>query len=145
MRFLLTSLQNQNPNLGKRVPGTDTHLGTRQSADPQKKGSRPHTPTFGHVSKKKNSDPPQMAIFGGPRLGRRKAHTHRKRRPRKLVAGIGALFGCFARKIDDPGLPGDLLIYQGNPSISNLKGHPCQGNQLASIQGEPGLWVPDSP
>ena len=41
------------------------------------------------------------------------------------AATIGVLFGCFARKID-----GDFwftwcffLIYQGNPSISNLKGH----------------------
>ena len=40
---------------------------------------------------------------------------------------IGVLFGCFGRKID-----GDswltwwfFLIYQGNPSISNLTGHLC--------------------
>ena len=31
---------------------------------------------------------------------------------------IGVLFCCFGRKIDGPGLPGGLIIYQGNPSIS---------------------------
>ena len=31
--------------------------------------------------------------------------------------------GCFGRKIHGPGSPGGLIIYQGNPSISNLKGH----------------------
>ena len=36
--------------------------------------------------------------------------------------GIGVLFGCFGRNIGGPGLPGALIIYQGNPSIS-LKGH----------------------
>ena len=29
-----------------------------------------------------------------------------------------SFFGCFARTIDDPGLPGDFMIYQGYPSIS---------------------------
>ena len=33
-------------------------------------------------------------------------------------AAIGVLFGCFARIIDGPGLPGGLLIYKGIPSIS---------------------------
>ena len=33
---------------------------------------------------------------------------------RKTVVGIGNMFGCFARKIDDPGLPGGLIIYQGH-------------------------------
>ena len=27
---------------------------------------------------------------------------------------IGVLFGCFARKRDGPGLPGDLIIYRGH-------------------------------
>ena len=31
---------------------------------------------------------------------------------------IGVLLSCFARTIDGPGLPGGLIIYQGNPSIS---------------------------
>ena len=30
---------------------------------------------------------------------------------------IGVFFGCVGRKIDGPGLPGGLIIYQGNPSI----------------------------
>ena len=29
------------------------------------------------------------------------------------VVHIGVLFGCFGRKIDGPGLPGSLIIYQG--------------------------------
>ena len=37
------------------------------------------------------------------------------------VAPIGVLFGCFARKIDGPGLPGGLIIYQGH--LLPLKGH----------------------
>ena len=37
---------------------------------------------------------------------------------------IGVLFGCFGRKIDGPGLPGGLIIYQGH--LFPLKGHPCQ-------------------
>ena len=35
--------------------------------------------------------------------------------------GIGVLVGCFIRKIGGPGLPGDLLIYQGH--LLPLKGH----------------------
>ena len=27
---------------------------------------------------------------------------------------IGVIFGCFGRKIDSPGLPGGLIIYQGH-------------------------------
>ena len=27
---------------------------------------------------------------------------------------IGVLFGCFGRKVDGPGLPGGLIIYQGH-------------------------------
>ena len=39
-----------------------------------------------------------------------------------LTAGtIGVLFGCVARKIDGPGLPGGLIIYQGH--LFPLKGH----------------------
>ena len=39
--------------------------------------------------------------------------------PSSLAKGttIGVLFGCFGRKVE-PGLPGGLIIYQGNPSIS---------------------------
>ena len=31
---------------------------------------------------------------------------------------IGVLFGCFAGKINGPGVPGSLIIYQRNPSMS---------------------------
>ena len=36
-------------------------------------------------------------------------------------ADIGVLFGCVGRKIDGPGLPGALIIYQGH--LFPLKGH----------------------
>ena len=34
---------------------------------------------------------------------------------------IGVLSGCFGRKIDGPGFPGGLIIYQGH--LFHLKGH----------------------
>ena len=39
------------------------------------------------------------------------------------LVGIGVLFGCVGRKIDGPGLPGGLIIYQGHLFI--LKGRLC--------------------
>ena len=41
--------------------------------------------------------------------------TSSREKPRSM----GVLFGCFGRKIDAPGLPGGLIIYQGYPSISH--------------------------
>ena len=38
---------------------------------------------------------------------------------------IGVLVGCFGRKIDGPGLPGGLIIYQGH--LFPLKGHLWKG------------------
>ena len=38
-----------------------------------------------------------------------------------VARSMGVLFGCFARKIDGPGLPGDLIIYQGH--LFPLTGH----------------------
>ena len=40
--------------------------------------------------------------------------------PETRVWSIGGLFGCFGRKIDGPGLPGGLIIYQGH--LFPLKG-----------------------
>ena len=37
---------------------------------------------------------------------------------------IGVLFGCFGRKIDGPGLPAGLIIYQGH--LFAPKGHLCK-------------------
>ena len=34
--------------------------------------------------------------------------------PKPRAGHIGALFGCFGRKIDGTGLPGGLIIYQGS-------------------------------
>ena len=36
---------------------------------------------------------------------------------------VGVLFGCFGRKIDGPGLPGGLIVYQGH--LFPLKGRLC--------------------
>ena len=36
---------------------------------------------------------------------------------------IGVLVGCFGRKVDEPGLPGGLIIYQGH--LLPPKGHLC--------------------
>ena len=33
--------------------------------------------------------------------------------PKKCPGTIGVLFGCFGREIEGPGLPGGLVIYQG--------------------------------
>ena len=56
--------------------------------------------------------------------------THREEVPStnspcqcKKLVGIGVLFGCFGGKIDGPGLPGGLIIYQGH--LFALKGHLC--------------------
>ena len=37
------------------------------------------------------------------------------------IVFMGVLFGCFARKIDGPRLPGGLIIYKGH--LCPLKGH----------------------
>ena len=46
-----------------------------------------------------------------PKNGNHKSWMHRS----------GVLFGCFGRKVDGPGLPGGLIIYQGH--LLPLKGH----------------------
>ena len=48
-------------------------------------------------------------------------HMKPKEPPQLLC--IGVLFGCFGGKIDGPGLPGGLIIYQGH--LFPLKGHLC--------------------
>ena len=53
--------------------------------------------------------------------------------PKSRRAHIGVLFGCFARKIDGPGLPGGLIIYQGH--LFPVKGHLCAPRCLRSF-----LW-----
>ena len=49
---------------------------------------------------------------------------------------IGVLFGCFGRKIDGPGLPGGLIIYQGH--LFALKGHLC--SQWTLVEGHLTSW-----
>ena len=44
-------------------------------------------------------------------------------RPSRVSRAIGVLCGCFARRIDGPGLPGGLIIYQGH--LFPPKGHLC--------------------
>ena len=48
-------------------------------------------------------------------------HLGNGTRSRSFSFGIGVLLGCFGRKIDGPGLPGGLIIYQGH--LFPLKGH----------------------
>ena len=47
---------------------------------------------------------------------------------------IGVLFGCFARKIDGPGLPGGVIIYQGH--LFPLKGHLGSGSYQSGRRQE---------
>ena len=61
-------------------------------------------------------------------MGEFKSHT--------LSSG---LFGCFGKRIDGPGLPGGLLIYQGYPSISS-KRTPME----PSLFGSGPFWWPKS-
>ena len=44
------------------------------------------------------------------------------------AGGIGVLFGCFGKKIDDPGLPGGLIIYHSpkrTPMAGGLSREAC--------------------
>ena len=48
---------------------------------------------------------------------------------------IGVFFGCFARKIDGPGLPRGSIIYQGH--LCPLKGHLCSNHPPKSTLERP--------
>ena len=55
----------------------------------------------------------------------------------EIPRNIGVLFGCFASKLDGPGLPGGLIIYQGNPSISPKRTCPETYGSSELTRGEP--------
>ena len=96
---------------------------TKKAAPAQKKPYAPYASPIGEKQIKASQDPAELVPLTASELKAKNLEELGK----KIRAGsIGVLFGCLARKLDGPGLPGGLIIYQGH--LFPLKGHLWQGH-----------------